>query len=418
MSSRCRNALAIASCLLAPACGTARQSFYLRDGDLVVFYGDSITARGEYTTVVEAYVRTRFPRLRVRFVNAGWGGDRVSGGEGGAIDLRLERDVVRYKPTVMTMMLGMNDGSYRAYDADIFNTYASGFRGILDSVKKALPDVRITVIQPSAFDDVTRPPQFEGGYNRVLMRYGQFVRDLGQHQRLIIADANAPLVAVLEKAKAINLELAKEIIPDRVHPSHAGGLLIAEALLKTWNAPATVTAVEINGRTKRVLRSVNTKLSLFNEGSGLRWTQEDGALPMPIDLNDSVVTLAARSSDVVRALDQQTLKVTGLSAARYTLQIDDEQVGMFSKEELAAGINLAMLPTPMVKQAMNALDLTRKHGLIHFIRWQIIQVPLGKEGFLNAQAAAAALDRLEEEEIERQRATAQPKTRHYRLIPR
>jgi hypothetical protein len=91
---------------------------------------------------------------------------------------------------------------------------------------------------------------------------------------------------------------------------------------------------------------------------------------------------------------------------------------MFSKEELAAGINLAMLPTPMVKQAMNALDLARKHGLVHFIRWQIIQVPLGKEGFLNAQAAAVALDRLEEEEIERERATAQPKTRHYRLIPR
>src|SRR5213593_1708146 len=158
----------------------AQSDFYLKSGDRVVFYGDSITDQRLYTTFVETYVVTRFPRLKVSFVHSGWGGDRVTGGGGGPVDVRLRRDVIAYRPSVMTIMLGMNDASYRAYDAQIFNTYAEGYRHILSAVKSALPGIRITVIQPSPFDDVTRPPQFEGGYNAVLVRYGEFVKQLGE----------------------------------------------------------------------------------------------------------------------------------------------------------------------------------------------------------------------------------------------
>src|SRR5213593_169719 len=104
-------------CLACTAITQARaEAFYLKDGDRVVFYGDSITDQRLYTTFAETYVVTRFPKLDVSFVHSGWGGDRVTGGGGGPIDLRLRRDVFAYKPTVMTIMLGMNDGSYRAFD--------------------------------------------------------------------------------------------------------------------------------------------------------------------------------------------------------------------------------------------------------------------------------------------------------------
>src|SRR5919199_4307015 len=130
--------------------------FYLKNGDRVVFYGDSITDQRLYTTFVESYAVTRFPALNVSFVHSGWGGDRVSGGGGGPIDVRLERDVIAYRPTVVTIMLGMNDASYRAYDPNVFNTYAGGYRHIVETLKSALPGVRLTLIQPSPFDDVTR----------------------------------------------------------------------------------------------------------------------------------------------------------------------------------------------------------------------------------------------------------------------
>lgn len=398
------------------------EGFALKDGDRVVFYGDSITDQRLYTTFAETYIVTRFPKLDVTFVHSGWGGDRVTGGGGGPVDLRLRRDVFAYKPTVMTIMLGMNDGSYRTFDEKIFETYATGYQHIIDSVKKELPGIRITVIQPSPFDDVTQPPRFEGGYNAVLLRYSQFVKELAGREKLSIADLNSPVVAALEKAKATDAEVAKKIISDRVHPGPGGHLLMAAELLKSWNAPATVSAVEIDARAKKVSDAKQTKISDLKTGNEISWSQLDEALPMPVDLNDPVVALAVKSSDFIQALNQQTLKVTGLTAANYNLKIDGDEMGSFTKEQLAEGINLATLPTPMVKQAAEVHKLTLQHNNTHFQRWRQIQVPLAESQSPNVQKAVKDLmDALDEEEsgvVKQQRAAAQPKRHQFQLSPK
>ncbi len=82
------------------------RGFYLHNGDTVVFYGDSITEQNYYNQWVELYTATRFPWMRVHFYGAGVGGDRVTGGGGGPIDQRLERDVFSEKPTVVTRDAG------------------------------------------------------------------------------------------------------------------------------------------------------------------------------------------------------------------------------------------------------------------------------------------------------------------------
>src|SRR4051812_46215212 len=160
-------------------CSAAEKSgFYLKEGDRVVFYGDSITDQRLYTTFVETFVLTRFPALDVRFVHSGWGGDRVSGGQGGHIDVRVARDVVAHKPTVVTLMLGMNDGRYRPFEQPIYDRFVDGYERLVHALRTELPQARLTVIQPSPYDDVTRPP-FEGGsYNQVLLRFGTFIRQL------------------------------------------------------------------------------------------------------------------------------------------------------------------------------------------------------------------------------------------------
>jgi lysophospholipase L1-like esterase len=394
----------------------AQANFPLRDGDRVVFYGDSITDQRLYTTFIESYVLTRFPRLHVRFIHSGWGGDRVGGGGGGPIDVRLRRDVIAYKPTVMTIMLGMNDGRYRPFDQELYNTYTSGYENIIKTVKGALPGIRITVIEPSPFDEVTRPTEIAGGYNNVLIRYGQFVRELAQRENLTVADLNSPLVAVLEKAKTVDAAVSKSIIPDRVHPGPAGHLIMAEALLKAWNAPAQVSSVEIDAVGKRVVRAENTAVTGLNVAGSLAWTQTDKALPLPLDLKDKALALAVQCSDLVQSLDEQPLKVTGLAAERYALKIDGEDVGVFTRQQLEEGLNLAVLPTPMAKQALNVHELTLKHNQIHFARWRELQVPFENQQFPELQRAMGTLDKLEAEIIVKQRATAQTKPRKYELI--
>lgn len=392
-----------------------QSDFHLKNGDRVVFYGDSITNQRLYTTFAETYVLTRFPQMSVTFVHSGWGGDRVSGGSGGPVDVRLERDVIAYKPTVMTIMLGMNDGRVRPFDQATFQTFADGYRYIIEKMRAAAPGIRITAIRPSPYDDVTRAPGFEGGYNAVLVRYGQFVQELAQQEKLTVADLNTSVVAGLERAKATNPDLAAKIVPDRVHPGPGGHLLMAEALLKAWNAPAVVAAVEIDADAKHVTRHENTEVTGLTVSNGLSWTEKDAALPMPYDAKDATLMLALRSSDFIEALDQEPLKVTGLTAARYTLKIDGETVGSFTKEQLAAGLNLAELPTPMASQAAEVHRLTLEHNNVHYARWHMIQVALEKDELAHKQAAITALDTLENDLVQKQRAAAQPKARRFEL---
>ena len=395
----------------------AQADFYLKDGDRVVFYGDSITDQRLYTTFTESYVLTRFPRMKVSFVHSGWGGDRVTGGGGGPIDVRLQRDVFSYKPTVLTIMLGMNDGRYRAFDPDIFEQYSSGFASIIRNVKAALPDVRITVIQPSPYDDVTRAPLFTGGYNAVLVRFSKYLGELASRENLALADLNTPVVDALKKAKSIDPELALKLVPDRIHPGAGGHLLMAEALLQAWHAPAEVTAVDIDADSKQVSRAVNTNITELRGDAALSWTQEDAALPMPLDTKDPLIGLALRASDFVDALDRQPLKITGLPRERYSLRIDSEPVGAFSRAELAAGVNLAILPTPMLKQALEVHALTLRRNLVHYERWRHFQIPLQEQKLERLQPVLDSLDALEAELLGQQHAAAQPKPRHYELSP-
>ncbi len=403
--------------LLTTGVAWAQGDFYLKDGDRVVFYGDSITEQRLYTTYVETYVVTRFPRLQVSFVHSGVGGDRVTGGWAGPIDVRLRRDVFAYRPTVMTIMLGMNDGSYRAFDPAIFTTFSTGYQHIIDSVKSTVPGVRLTLIQPSPYDDVTRPAGFEGGYNAVLVRYGQFVKELAQKETLDMADLNASVVAALEKANTADPETAKKIIQDRVHPGPGGHLLMAAALLKAWNAPALVTAVEIDAARIRTVHAANTAVSDLKASSGLTWAQNDKALPMPLNLKDPALKLALQSSDFLQALDWQPLKVVGLKGQRYQLKIDGEEVGTFSGQQLAEGVNLSDLSTPMAKQAQAVHDLTLKHNNIHALRWRELQVSLAQQPLPHVSQAIEALDQVDADLVALQREAAQPKLHRYELLP-
>ena len=395
----------------------AQQEFFLKDGDTVVFYGDSITERRIYSSFTEAYVLTRFPRLNVRFVHSGWAGDTVAGGAGGSLQARLQRDVIAYQPTVVTILLGMNDGRYRALDETTYADFTTGYEKLIKTLKAALPNVRLTLLQPSPHDDVTRPVQFLGGYNGVLTRFGQFIRALGEREKTMVVDLNGAVVGPLTAVNEKDPFAAREFIPDRIHPGPAASLLMAEALLKCWNAPAIVTEVAIDSESETASRTVRTEiLSILRNGRTLSWTQNDAALPFPVDWQDSPMRVAAYSSDFIPAVDDQPLRVGNLRPGDYTLKIDGQEITTYPADQFARGINLSALETPMLKQAAEVLKLTNQHNDLHLSRWRLVQVPLAQYGLPHYDAALAVLDALEREAIARQRATAQPKPHFYEIV--
>lgn len=416
MALRLPRGLFVFAICFALTAAVQAQQFALHDGDRVVFYGDSITEQRLYTSDVELYVRTRFPGLRVTFTTSGVGGDTVRGGWAGPIDERLRRDVLAYDPTMLTIMLGMNDGGYRPDDAARYDAFVQGYRHIVQAVRAALPALRLTLIEPSPFDDVTRPPQFAGGYNGVLRHYGQFVAQLAGEQHFFLADCNAPVVADLRRARALDADAARLILPDRVHPGPVGHWWMAEAILRAWHAPALVAAVSIDAAAAQVRQAENTSVTeLRRTPSGFTWTQADRALPLPFDTGNSELAWTLRASDIVAALDQEPLRVSRLPPGDYELTIDGRPVGSFSSAALAAGINLATLATPMVAQARG-------------VGWAIGEHNDAREEHLRAAVRAAnspdlgaglrLLDTLDQTAEQDALQAAQPRPHHFALTRR
>jgi lysophospholipase L1-like esterase len=396
----------------------ANPDFYLRSGDRVVFYGDSITEGTGYAAFVETFVRTRLPNLDVRFVNAGWGGDTVFGGRGGDVKTRVNRDVASQRPTVITVMLGMNDAGVRSFDETLFNRFRTGYSSLIDSFQTLLPDSkRITIIKPSPYDDFTVAPNFPGGYNGVLQRYGGVATVLANNRGLTVADFNQPVVNLIERAAIKDRDKAGGLLPDRVHPHQGVHWVMAAALLQTWRAPTLITAVEIDAQQLKATLQTNTTVGDLVDQSGLRWTQYDRSLPWPIPRNNDLVNFALENSPLPDSMNAHMLRVTGLERGVYELSINGLVVGRWSDRQLENSVNLTRFETPMMLQAREVHQLTLQRLAIRNARWRSIEVSLQEAPSEARDQALAAMLRLEEDIVQRQLAAAVPKASNYELLP-
>jgi lysophospholipase L1-like esterase len=409
-----RRILALLLCVASGSAASAQ--FALKSGDRVAFYGDSITDNGEYTKFVETFVISRYPAWDVRFFNAGVGGDKVTGGLLGKIDERLDRDLFARKPTVATFMLGMNDAGYREFDPQRLEDFGRGYRHILSRTRKAMPDARVWLLKSSPYDDVTRPPTINGGYNSCLLRFGEMVDTVAREYGHFVMDMNFPMSDALYRAYASDSTNAEKIISDRVHPGPAGHLVMAASLLKAWKAegnPCTL-AIDFGSGTHR---ESNLSVSAVETGAALTWSQKNEHLPFPINWKDPLTSLVATSTPLVQEMFMgDNLTVTGLPAGKYALTIDDLGVVTASAETFARGIDLTKLDTPMTRQAAELHLITQKRAALKWVLWRYVEV--GLEAYTSKERADAvtSVGRLEDDLVRRQHALAKPRTHRFKLV--
>lgn len=224
------------------------QEFYLHDGDRVTFYGDSISAQRLYTQDIEAFVDTRYPMLNVSFHNAGVPGDRVSGGYAGDAATRVARDVAPFKPTVLTVMLGMNEGGYTAFSPDVLPPFLSGYAELLKLLRQAAPGARITLLENTSYDEVTHETEF-AGYMETTERIAESTPSLAAREKVDVIDTNTPIKHLLLGAAATDPKLASLLIRDRIHPGDAAHWIIAATIMKAWHVNPIVSEVDLNADT-------------------------------------------------------------------------------------------------------------------------------------------------------------------------
>jgi lysophospholipase L1-like esterase len=80
----------------------------LKDGETVVFLGDSITQAGAgetgYVTLFRKAIEAARPDSGIKVIGAGISGNRVPN-----LEARLDRDVLAHKPSVVVIYIGIND---------------------------------------------------------------------------------------------------------------------------------------------------------------------------------------------------------------------------------------------------------------------------------------------------------------------
>ena len=144
----------------------------------------------------------------------------------------------------------------------------------------------------------------------------------------------------------------------------------------------------------------------------LRWTQLDRALPLPLNLGDPMTEFMLKVSELAK-IDQEVLRISGLKLNRYLLKIDLREIGSFSREELAAGVNLAIYPTPMEQQARELDAIEAKRTRLDESRFLLVDEGLG---VAKDRSAAGTLETADEELERAQRAKAFPIPHTFELI--
>lgn len=187
---------------------------------------------------------------------------------------------------------------------------------------------------------------------------------------------------------------------------------MAVALAKKWGLDPVVSLVTLDASTKQIIGQQNTNVSqLQGDGNGLSWSQLDRSLPLGLQLNDSMTQFLLRISHI-GSMDQQTLRVFGLKAPHYELLIDGKRIAEFTPAQLADGVNLALLQTPMEEQAQSidwtAQDRAKLSGTRFDLLTQMPAEPKRTE-------AISELDSLDKHEIEGEYHSAQPKPHKFEL---
>lgn len=339
--------------LSAPLSAADNKDFFFHKGDRIVFLGDSITEQYQYSTAIELYLTTRFPRGGMTFINAGIGGDTATGGA-----RRFAEHVLAEKPTALTIDFGMNDGGYREFKPDAAKNYIDKTEAMLKAAKKA--GVRVALISPNAVE-VRAKPQLKT-YLETQQKFYAPLKELADKYNVRFVDQYAVTRKVLDKIAADSVNVHP--FPDGVHTNGPGGLLMAHTILVGLQAPAVVSDVEIDAADKKAKPTDCTIEELNVHSDGLSFQRRDKALPMPI-ANDWRPILPYVHE--LKDLNYYGLKVTGLSGSKYALSIDGKKVGEYTAEDLSKGVNLGNLGVgPLYEQGKAVFEsINEKNEIVH-----------------------------------------------------
>ena len=177
------------------------------------------------------------------------------------------------------------------------------------------------------------------------------------------------MLEVQAKAKARDPKYT--MIPDSVHPSDPGQVVMAYAILKALGCKDQAAGLEIDAANSKVTADRCKVDDLKVTDNSVTFTRTDEALPTALDPDAaSILDFVPFTGD----FNQYNFKATGLKAGRWKLTVEGIDVGTFSEKDLAAGVNLAKLGGPWQKLGEQVNVLSRDQENAYFTCWRNVSL--------------------------------------------
>ncbi len=308
----------------------------------IVYLGDSITMSGRYIAYIEAFSKSRYPKLDIEFLNLGLASETASGltepvhpFPRPCIHSRIDNVLKVTKPDLIVICYGMNDGIYYPQSKERFAKYKEGILNLIAKCKKT--GARVVVATPPPFDPgpVMKRTQPKGkkeygwtkpyrDYNNVLSDYAAWLRTLNGKDDLRVIQLNNPLNKLIAQRRKSDPKF--RLAGDGVHPNPTGHWLIAQRYLLAAGVDATVADVTHNASQSKGPITVTFKSKL------------------PLYMDPAWDKPAIKLIDTRNRLNIYRLTVTGATANKYNIVEGNLVIGTVTQKQMKEGIDLLNFP--------------------------------------------------------------------------
>lgn len=308
--------------------------FALRDGDTVVFLGDSITAARGYSRVIENFTLLRFPERKIRFVNAGRGGETAKGALA-----RLDEAVFARGATVLTVAYGINDIGWGTKADEVHR------REHLDSLREIVRRCRekgVRVFVCSAAITAEDPATAEQGF---LQKMGDDALAQAREQGADAIDVQRGMRAVQRRmlsagaAEPDERKRPRMHTEDGVHLNDLGQMAMAVTILEGLGASADVSWAIMDAERAEAVQTESCTISDISRSEReLRFLRLDSRQPLNLQ---PLWMLMGFHIPITDDLNRYGLTVRGLADGRWDVLAGNRPLGTWTAAQLADGVNLA-----------------------------------------------------------------------------
>jgi putative heme-binding domain-containing protein len=354
-------ALMVSACSLPPARAQNTNAFELRDGDRVVFLGDTFLEREQNFGFIEHLATTHFPDSHITFRNLGWSADAPLGVSRAGFDTpdkgfdRLKEQLALVKPTVAFLGYGMA----ASFDGDAaLPRFKAEMEKLLDTVKAGAGtgEVRFVILSPIPHEKLPPPLPDPAPHNAQLTNYARALKE-------IAASRNAHFVDLLELV--CNLQLYNRgpaFTDDGIHLNSYGHRRVAETIAMGLKWEAHLWRAGIT--TDRKLRQGSHGAKFIEFGR-----PEDNSARLVLEAQQLVLPrFATGETTGPTGSPDSRWQVLGLKPGNYDLVIDGQFVKTVLDEEIRRSIPID--GGPDFTQAAQLMDAIRKKNELFFYRYR------------------------------------------------